>query len=684
MKNIFLSTIMIIALLFAACSVEENEISKQPVTGTFTLTVNASKGEDEVTRALSLDGSTLKATWKTGDAVTVYNVTRSAALSGSLTAQSDGKSTTLLGSLTGTIAAGDNLKLTFLSPSYSSQDGTLAGIASSCDYAEATVTVSAVSTSSINTSDATFTNQQAIVEFTLKDKATSAAINVTSMTIYAGTNTINVTPALATDVIYVAIPSISSQTVSLLATSGSTGYIYEKADVSLTNGKYYGYTVSMDENPLAQALTFEAKEAGTTITFSKGTFVTNQIEFSIDAGSTWATYSSSITLANIGDKVSFRGNNPVYGTSIGSECSDFNCSKDCYVYGNVMSLINPTSFSTATTLTEPYTFANLFHYAHICNHPTKKLMLPATTLTRSCYESMFRGCVVLTEAPELPATTLAEYCYSHMFYGCWNFANPPELPATILADYCYHYMFYSCGMIDTAPELPATTLTNRCYSAMFADCRKLATPPVLPATTLAEACYSGMFKDCYSLTTAPDLPATTLTEGCYTSMFSGCSKLTTAPALPATTLADYCYTGMFQSCYKLTAAPDLPATTLADRCYWRMFQNCTGLTLSPELPATTLADYCYSQMFEGCTGLTKAPDLLAANLTSDCYSQMFMGCTKLESIKCLATDISASNCTSSWLSGVSATGTFTKAAGVNWSGKTSVSGIPSGWAVLEE
>ena len=101
------------------------------------------------------------------------------------------------------------------------------------------------------------------------------------------------------------------------------------------------------------------------------------------------------------------------------------------------------------------------------------------------------------------------------------------------------------------------------------------------------------------------------------------------------------------------------------------------------LPATTLTDECYSGMFSGCTSLTKAPDLPATTLASYCYRRMFSGCTSLRSIKCLATNISASNCTADWLSGVSATGTFTKASSMtDWT--EGASGIPAGWTVENE
>ncbi len=152
--------------------------------------------------------------------------------------------------------------------------------------------------------------------------------------------------------------------------------------------------------------------------------------------------------------------------------------------------------------------------------------------------------------------------------------------------------------------------------------------------------------------------------------------------LPATTLANSCYAGMFSGCTSLTTAPTLSATNLAYSCYHQMFSDCTSLETAPALPATTLTTFCYSDMFNGCTSLTKAPDLPAATLTMFCYLGMFYNCTKLNSITCLATDISAVDCTHSWVNGVAASGTFTKAAGVDW-GEKGVSRIPSGWTVQD-
>ncbi len=202
---------------------------------------------------------------------------------------------------------------------------------------------------------------------------------------------------------------------------------------------------------------------------------------------------------------------------------------------------------------------------------------------------------------------------------------------------------------------------------------------ILPATTLTYACYARMFEGCSALTSAPELPATTVAEGCYNGMFSGCEALTSAPALPAKSMAESCYISMFHGCANLAAAPDLPATSLAKSCYSNMFYNCANLTTAPALPSATLYEKCYERMFYECKKLEKAPDLPAKTLVKECYSEMFRGCEKLNYIKCLATSIAASEATISWLSNVSATGTFVKANGVDW--PTGNSGIPSGWTV---
>ena len=190
-KNILSMAALLMAVAaFTACSSDDNITGEQPAnpTGKYTMTVEASKGGEATNRALSLDGKTLNATWAAGEKVAVYNVTKSAALGGYLEAQSAGASTTLKGSLTGTVEAGDELTLSFLNPIYSGQDGTLAYIASNCDYAKATVTVASVDGDNITTAAAAaFANQQAIVKFRLKDTEGND-LNATSLTIAAASD----------------------------------------------------------------------------------------------------------------------------------------------------------------------------------------------------------------------------------------------------------------------------------------------------------------------------------------------------------------------------------------------------------------------------------------------------------------------------------------------------------------
>ena len=253
MKKIY--AIIIMAAALAACVqieqpevVEEPEVIEEPETvQTYTLSVEATKGGDDASKALTLVGKTLNATWAEGERVTVRNVTKGADLAGYLAAQSSGESTTLKGDLTGTVDPYDKLVLKFLSPDYANQEGTLEYIAAHCDYAESDeITVTAVSGNRITASDATFTNQQAIVKFTLKQKVDGSDVELpatTELIVNDAANDYTVTPASATNVLFVALPATS--TVNLSTTIGGITYSYNKTGANLVAGKYYEITVKM-------------------------------------------------------------------------------------------------------------------------------------------------------------------------------------------------------------------------------------------------------------------------------------------------------------------------------------------------------------------------------------------------------------------------------------------------------
>ena len=241
MKN-FLFLILASTALLLSCA-KEMEAPVQPAQGvkTYTLTVEAGKGERPDTKALALDGSgALKATWAIGEEVSVY---KADALLGTLTAQKDGSSTTLKGEITGDIAKDDELTLKFLSPDYASQDGTIEYISSHCDYAVANVTVTDVAGTTVTTTSAQFENQQAIVSFNLNVSAKPLIVNVPNLSI-------TVTPSDARANLFVAVPALSSQPVSLRATVGDKQYTLLKNSVTLEAGKYYSIDATLSEATL--------------------------------------------------------------------------------------------------------------------------------------------------------------------------------------------------------------------------------------------------------------------------------------------------------------------------------------------------------------------------------------------------------------------------------------------------
>ena len=233
-----LGAVLIADMALVSCNKES-----LPVTGTFTMTVNAARGYN-ATKALSVDGTTLTASWVQGDSVKVYNETRLTDLEGSLVAQSDGSSIVFAGTLSGEIAVGDILILKYLNPDYSGQDGTLEYIAANCDYALATVTVASVANCKISTSvDADFENQQAIAKFTMGNSEGTEMLSASQILVSVGDDSYTVTPTSATREIYLALPGFSGQDITISATVGTNFYSFTKSDVTFEADQYYAIEV---------------------------------------------------------------------------------------------------------------------------------------------------------------------------------------------------------------------------------------------------------------------------------------------------------------------------------------------------------------------------------------------------------------------------------------------------------
>jgi hypothetical protein len=290
MKNILKLIAAVSSLLTVlSCNKEIDQPIDQPSEPeTYTLSINATKGGDDDTKALSLSGNTLNATWAVGEKVTVYmmvaypfdpSITMPMEI-GTLEPESissDGTECTLTGELdadtiddNGGIHSGDGLVLRFSGSEGGSgmmvapaQDGTLATIQNYYDIATADVTVNAINVGPgggkvISTSDATFENQKAIVKFTLKDKAGNQ-ITPSSVSIKEETGGLVQDVDLDGDVasnyaangncFYFAISGPSggdfSGDLTITASDGTFDYTYTKTGASFTAGQYYNISVKM-------------------------------------------------------------------------------------------------------------------------------------------------------------------------------------------------------------------------------------------------------------------------------------------------------------------------------------------------------------------------------------------------------------------------------------------------------
>lgn len=390
-------------------------------------------------------------------------------------------------------------------------------------------------------------------------------------------------------------------------------------------------------------LRFTALE-DTTFTFTKSSYASEDlaIKYSID-GKPWKTMEFGVAtpIVKSGSYVVFKSNFKGYNSSDVKANGHFSSTGNFDLTGNIMSLIYGDEFVGQTSLANyKCVFGGLFINCTKLKSISSEL-LPATTLSISCYYEMFLGCTGLTSIPSnlLPATTLADRCYKETFMNCSGITSVSSglLPANNMATQCYSSMFYGSG-VTSVPSgfLPATNLANSCYSNMFSYSNVTSIPAdLLPATTLANSCYYGLFSN---------------------------SKITSVPSglLPATNLKNYCYQLMFYECKNLKSADiELPATTVnKNGVYSRMFFNCTNLTDSPIIKATSVSG-------------------------NDAFYEMFYGCGKMKYLVCDMLNEPSSSISSNWLKGVASTGTFYKNPNATWD-QTITKGndtVPTGWNI---
>ena len=244
-QNIILAAVSLLAVFSCNKEVDVIPSDTPEQAAIYTMSITAGKAD---TKALNLSGNTLNATWADGESVDVYN--SSDVKIGKLYVtdiRDNGATCTLDGTLDTAPSQGETLTLKYCGFNYGEQAGTIEYIAANCDYATAEVTVSSVDSNnhvSVQGS-ATFVNHQAIVKFTLKNNAGTEDIAANSLKLNVNGMEITVTPASATNELYLAVPAVNGKPITLLATTDAGKRGYNKTSVSFAKGQYYEITVKM-------------------------------------------------------------------------------------------------------------------------------------------------------------------------------------------------------------------------------------------------------------------------------------------------------------------------------------------------------------------------------------------------------------------------------------------------------
>lgn len=311
MKNLYIVTLALVSILMAGCSSgDDNFASQTPQPtdkgNTVTLTTTVSF-DGATTRALTADGVK---TFAVGDQIAVVYVDKSNATvkveSAALTAtdiETGGKIAHFTVTLTDPKASS---AVTCIYPNamaksdgapnldaLNTQDGTLATLASTLDYAkfEGTMTAEGKLPEAIR-----LANQLTLCKFNIKscDGKSDITRDVTQFVVKNGSNTYTVNREAAAGPIYVAMQPVTTGDITLTATAGTCHY--EKTIVGETLSADYLYTVNV---PMILHQTFDYTGAEQTLTIPATGYY--QLEaWGAEGGS--STYDGNVSNTKAGGK----------------------------------------------------------------------------------------------------------------------------------------------------------------------------------------------------------------------------------------------------------------------------------------------------------------------------------------------------------------------------------------------
>lgn len=117
-----------------------------------------------------------------------------------------------------------------------------------------------------------------------------------------------------------------------------------------------------------------------------------------------------------------------------------------------------------------------------CKNLRGELVLPATQLKPQCYCNMFYdgGCERVT----IEATELAEYCCSYMFAKS-GISESPVLKAKELVEGCYEWMFNGCTLLTEATMLATSIPSKNCLFKWLDDTASVRPGGIAPRLKVA-------------------------------------------------------------------------------------------------------------------------------------------------------------------------------------------------------
>ena len=262
MKMIKFFSMAALALAMTACSNSDDFSVQQPVQNAsgkvqFTATI-AAPTDGGMRTVYTEEAGAIKVEWKEGDEIAVLNsndhkrdvvtvksvnADGSAVIEGEITSPSESGIKVNLFYPASLVNA--NGSMDFSVYTGGTLDGTLASIAANADFRYAANCALDTSGDNVTLKDqVTLESQIAIWKLTLQD-GSSNSINATALTVQYGSRSTKVTPASATDVLYVPVIIVSGTDVTITATTASGDYTYSKSGLTLAKGTYYESTVTM-------------------------------------------------------------------------------------------------------------------------------------------------------------------------------------------------------------------------------------------------------------------------------------------------------------------------------------------------------------------------------------------------------------------------------------------------------